>query len=758
MNYISEVSAVGRDATPRPAKITERVFDLGEFLRLLGRRKVPIIAFVIACCVIAIAILQAVTPIYTGVAEVLIQIRQHNITDIKAVFTDELTDKAAVSSEIEVLRSRGLAEQVADQLKIIQDPEFNPALQPPSPLARLQVAIGDLLLAHLPASASAALGLNRPQPLSQDEELRLQRQAAIENFVERLSILPKGESRVIIISFDSESPEKAARVANAFADSYIMDQLDQKYEATRRANHWLSGKLDELRKKVSVSEGAVVAYRRQAGLIQGQQGDLLVSQQISELNGQLIISRTERAAAEARLGQVRELIRSSGGADAAREAVDSPVIIQLIAQETETKRKVAELQQEYGERHPRLVNAKAELRDVQAKLSSEVAKIVKTLENEAAVARAREAALQRALQQLESRVSQANTAGVQLRALEREADADKSLLEQFLTRSEQINAQTDFGIQQANARIISRANVPLYPSAPQKMLLLILTFVASAILAVLCVLLIEMLHRGFRSGEQIEEATGVRALGLIPMLKGGGRKGRHPEMTLVKHPSSLFGESVRSLYTSILISQNQAPPKTILVTSSFPKEGKTTLSACLARMCAMSGKRTVIVEADLRKPQVHKRLGVPQGPGLIEYFLGETDLSQVFYRDEVSGAYVIPSGKTTIDATKLLDSPEMGQLLAGLSAQFDLVILDTPPIMAVADARVLAPQVDGVVFAVRWARTDREVVKLALKKLKDSGARLLGSVLTQVDVEQHAQYGYGDSGYYHKGIKSYYHH
>ncbi len=758
MNYISEVSAVGRDATPRPAKITERVFDLGEFLRLLGRRKVPIIAFVIACSVIAIAILQAVTPIYTGTAEVLIQIRQHNITDIKAVFTDELTDKAAVSSEIEVLRSRGLAEQVADQLKIIQDPEFNPALQPPSPLARLQVAMGDLLLAHLPASASAALGLARPQPLSQDEELRLQRQAAIENFIKQLSILPKGESRVIIISFDSESPEKAARVANAFADSYIMDQLDQKYEATRRANQWLSGKLDELRKKVSVSEGAVVAYRRQAGLIQGQQGDLLVSQQISELNGQLIISRTERAAAEARLGQVRELIRSSGGADAAREAVDSPVIIQLIAQETETKRKVAELQQEYGERHPRLVNAKAELRDVQAKLSSEVAKIVKTLENEAAVARARESALQRALQQLESRVSQANTAGVQLRALEREADADKSLLEQFLTRSEQINAQTDFGIQQANARIISRANVPLYPSAPQKLLLLILTFVASAILAVLCVLLIEMLHRGFRSGEQIEEATGVRALGLIPMLKGGGRKGRHPEMTLVKHPSSLFGESVRSLYTSILISQNQAPPKTILVTSSFPKEGKTTLAACLARMCAMSGKRTVIVEADLRKPQVHKRLGVPQGPGLIEYFLGETDLSQVFYRDEVSGAYVIPSGKTTIDATKLLDSPEMGQLLAGLSAQFDLVILDTPPIMAVADARVLAPQVDGVVFAVRWARTDREVVKLALKKLKDSGGRLLGSVLTQVDVEQHAQYGYGDSGYYHKGIKSYYHH
>jgi capsular exopolysaccharide synthesis family protein len=755
---MSDLSAVSRETNRSPASVTERVFDLGEFLRLISRRKTPIIAFVVACCIAAVIILQSITPIYTGVAEVLIQVRQHNITDIKAVFTEELTDKAAITSEIEVLRSRGLAEQVADQLKILQDPEFNPALQPPSPVARLKDSIRNLLLAHLPAGAVAALGLAPEPPLSQDEELRLQRQAAIDNFMDRLSVLPKGESRVIIVSFDSVSAEKAARVANAFADTYILDQLDQKYEATRRANTWLSGKLDELRKKVAVSEGAVVGFRRQAGLIQGQQGDLLVSQQISELNGQLIIARSERAAAEARLGQVRELIRSSGGADAAREAVDSPIIVALVAQETETKRKVAELQQEYGERHPRLVNAKAELRDVQAKLTSEVAKIVKTLENEAGIVRARESALQRALQQLESRVSQANTSGVQLRALEREADADKSLLEQFLTRSEQINAQTDFGIQQANARIISRANVPLFPSAPQKTLLLVLTFVASAILAVLCVLLVEMLHRGFRSGEQIEELTGVRALGLIPMMRGSRRKGREPEMMLVKHPSSLFGESVRSLYTSILISQNQTPPKTILVTSSFPKEGKTTLSACLARMCAMSGKRTVIVEADLRKPQVHKRLGVPQGPGLVEYFLGETDLSQVFYRDEVSGVYVIPSGKTSIDATKLLDSPEMGQLLAGLSAQFDLVILDTPPIMAVADARVLAPQVDGVVFAVRWARTQREVVTLALKKLKDSGARLIGAVLTQVDVEQHAQYGYGDSGYYHKGIKSYYHH
>jgi capsular exopolysaccharide synthesis family protein len=285
---------------------------------------------------------------------------------------------------------------------------------------------------------------------------------------------------------------------------------------------------------------------------------------------------------------------------------------------------------------------------------------------------------------------------------------------------------------------------------------MIIVILGASVAGVLLVLLLEFLNRGYRSGEQIEETTGVRALGLVPLIKGSRRKKRQPETTLVRHPTSLFGEAVRSIYTSILFSQNQTPPKTLLVTSCFPKEGKTTLSSCLARLCAMSGKHTVIVEGDLRKPQLHTRFGIPQGPGLVEYFLGETDLSHILYRDELTGAYVIPSGRASIDASKLLDSPEMGRLLAGLADQFDLVLLDTPPVMAVADARVLAPQVDGVVFVVRWSKTDREVVKLGLKNLADSGGRLVGAVLSMVDVEQHAQYSFGDSGYYHKGVKSYY--
>ncbi|VUX46850.1 conserved hypothetical protein [Candidatus Defluviicoccus seviourii] len=756
MNYFSDMTRVTREATRAPLALTERVFDLGDFLRLLNRRRPLILGFVAASLLIAYLVLQWMTPIYTGTAELFLEKTQTNITDIKAVLTEAVDDPTGLSSEIEVLRSRGLADKVVDKLRLTEDPEFNKALLAPSPIERARQRVAALASAYVSEDFLVWIGLIQPDQLTPEEEQLAQQEKTVNAFLKRLSVFPKGESRVINVSFDSESPTKAAQIANAVADAYILDQLDQRYEATRRANEWLGSKLDDLRTKVARSDGAVESYRQRAGLIQGGQGSLLVSQQVTDLNSQLIIARTERAAAEARLSQVRQLVRAQGGADAARDVLSSPIVQALSAQETEVKRKLAELEQEYGERHPRLINVKAELRDVRAKLNAEVGKVVRTLENEVAVAQAREAALAQSLRQVEGRVSQANTASVQLRALEREANADKQLLELFLNRAEQINAQTDLAIHQSNARILSKATLPHAPSSPQKALMMAVILVASTLFVILAVLVIEFLHRGFRSGEQIEEMTGVRALGLIPAIKNSRRKGRQPELVLVKQPQSLFGEAVRSVYTSILFSQTQEPLKTILITSSYPKEGKTTLAVCLARMCALSGKRTVLVEADLRKPQVHRRISAPQGPGLVEYFLGEAELSQILHYDEVSGAYVIPCGKASVDASKLLDSPEMSRLLASLAAQFDLVLLDTPPIMAVADARILTPQVDGVVYAVRWAKTPREVVKLGLKTLGETTGHVVGAVLTMVDVEQHAQYGFGDSGYYHKGIKSYY--
>ena len=405
---------------------------------------------------------------------------------------------------------------------------------------------------------------------------------------------------------------------------------------------------------------------------------------------------------------------------------------------------MAELHEEFGDRHPRMISAKAELADVQGKIQREISKVVNALENEVGVARARETALERGLDQLKARLSQSNTAEVQLRALERDADASRAMLESFLARFEQTSAQLDSSVSDTNARIISRADVPVNPSFPPSKLIVAVALIGSALFAALIVLGIEQMDRGYRSGDQIEKATNLRSLGLVPMVRGGS--GKNPAAHLLRHPSSMFGESIRSLYTSILLSPGEAPPKKLMVTSSQPKEGKTTIAICLGRMRALSGHSTVIIEADLRRPSIHRALGIPRRPGLTDLILGDVQLPDVLIKDADSGAYIIPAGKLAPDPTEILTSPRMKELLNELSREFELVVVDLPPIVAVADARLLAPQVDSAVLVVRWAKTGREVVSLAAKQLQEAGGRIAGAVLSMVDSKKHARYGFADFG------------
>lgn len=753
MNYVSE----RHDAqTPGvlPARPAERAFDFAELLRMFWRRKSLVLGIVVLLVGLAAVGLTVMTKLYTAQTDLMIESREQKVSDLQAVLGDVLPDKEGLLSEIEVIRSRRIAGKVVDQLRLVEDSEFNDELQPAGVVASLLADARDALAGVLPADTFAAFFSGEDPKLSPEERLAREREAVIDEFLEQLAVSVKGQSRVIVIYFTSKDADKAATIANAVADAYILEQLEAKFEATQRANRWLAGKLQDLRRQVADSEGAVEEYRRRAGLLQSKDGTL-ISQQVADLNAQLVMARSDRAAAEARLEQVQQMIRAAGDAQAAAEVLGSPTIQELSKQEAEVKRKLAELSQEMGDRHPRLISVRAELQDLQGKIKAEVGKVVQKLENEAAVARAREAALQRSAQALEARLGQANASEVQLRALERDADANKALLQQFLARFEEITAQSDLGAQQTNARVLSRAVAPDKPSEPKTLQVLLLVTVAASAFAAAMVLLVENMDRGFRSGEQIEQDIGARTLGLVPTLKSKRRDGG-PQGYVVKNPSSLFGEAVRGVYTSILVSHAKPAPRTVLITSSQPKEGKTTLACCLTRMCAISGKRVVIVETDLRKPSVHRAFGLPQSPGLLDYCRGEATREQILHLDQATGAYVVPAGRSGIDPAKALGSAEVRRLLAELAQEFDLVVVDSPPLMAVSDARLIAPEMDATVFVVRWGRTHREVVRHGIKDLLESGASVAGVVLSMVDPGKHSRYGFGDSGYYYHGVKSYY--
>ena len=727
---------------PRAAADDGAEIDLRDLLRVLWRRKTAIVGTVVLLTALALIVLFQIAPRYTATALVMIDPRETQIVDIEAVMSGLPGDLETIQSEIEIIQSRGLAEKAIRKLKLYDDPEFNARLRPDS----FWDSVGSVVGGWTQAVFSGPDG----PPTRLELEFDLERVAIIDSFLEKLEVGRRGRSRVIEIAFESENPQTAVQGANAIADLYVVEQLEARFEMTQRATVWLSDRLAELRQAVEVSESAVEAYRERAGLIKGERASL-ASQQISELNTELVLARSARAEAEARLRQVRNLLKSSGGVDSVAEVLSSPLIQRLREQEAGVERKIAELSTEYGDKHPRMINIRAEMGDLKGKIAAEVNKIVQNLRNEVSVVRAREKSLQASLQQLEQRVAELNTSEVQLRALQREANANRDLYETFLARFKETSTQED--MQRTDSRIIGRADIPIEPSFPKKRLILALVLVGSIFLGIVLAFAIEQLDHGFRSMEQVEHLTGIASIGLVPTIAKA--KGQ-PENYAVDKPTSILGEAVRTIYTSLVLSSVDAPPRVVLITSALPEEGKTTISLLLGRMFALLGKRSIIIDTDLRRPQVHTKLGIPVAPGLVELLTGEATLEDVIHKDEATGADVIPAGRAGPNAAELLNSERLKSLLRELAADYDLAILDSPPTMVVADSRVLAHLADKTILVVRWAATRREVAAMALKHLVDAGGSIAGTVLSRVNVRKHAGYGYGDSGYYYGASQKYY--
>lgn len=717
------------------------------FLRQIRRRKSIIGGTVALICSFVLLVLFQLTPLYTAKTYLMIDSRQSQVVDIEQVLSGLAGDSESIRSEVKVITSRGLATKVIAKLGLMNDPEFNSALKPrPGNIAFLNP------FSYLPDEWKAALfGENTDDSeAARRESTRIR---TINAFLSRLKVEPEGRSRIIEVAFSSESADKAAQIANAVSELYLVEQLEVKFDATRRATEWLNTRVEDLRAKVEASEQAVEVFRKQSGLVQGK-GTSLASQQISELNTQLILSNSKRVEAEARLRQVENLLNSVGGAESAAEVLSSTLIQRLREQEAEVQRKKAELDTEYGPRHPRMVNVNAEIDDLQNKIRQEVAKIVTGLRNEVGVSRAREDSLASGLERLKVEVSALNSSEVRLRALEREANANRSLFESFLGRLKETTSQTD--VQQADARIISPADTPQSPAFPKKRIIMLVVFIGALVIGVALAALIEHLDHGFRSADELEKIAGVSALGLIPAVNAKTIGKLTLPDYIVQKPRSTFAESLRTVHTGILLSNVDNPPKVILVTSSVPGEGKSTISMSLARVLARTGKSVALVDADLRRPTIADSMGLKQKPGLVDVLSGQVTLEDALQADKVVGLDILTAGSHGPSPIDLLGSDLMKRLLQRLTAEHDVVIIDSAPVLAVSDSRVLARMADTTLFVVRWAHTRRETALSGLKQMAGTHSNLAGVVLTQVNVRKHAQYGYGDSGYYHGHAAKYY--
>jgi capsular exopolysaccharide synthesis family protein len=715
--------------------------DLRDIWRVLVRRRWLIVATVAILTGAAIAVVLVLPPRYSAEAMLMVGDQQPRMLDLQAVVAG--TDSELIESEVQIMRSRRIAHLVIDKLQLLSDPAFADEAEKRGFWARTTSWFGGQGGNSKSSTQEGVAKSGHTEAVdaaAPEESVRQSR--AIDALLKRLDVAAKGRSRVVSVAFESSDPKTAAAVANAVVDTYIEDGLDNKLRATVQANRWLASRVDDLRTQVIDTDRLVQQHKAQAGITEGRQAGL-ANEQISSVSEQLIQAGAERAQADARLWQAQH----SGRSDASSDVAASPVVQKLRADDAELRRKIAVGNQFMGEKAPEMVQLQAQLTANEAALGAETSKIVAGLANAAAVAHAREDSLKASLARMRQDADRIKSADVSIDAEQQEAQANHGLYDKLLQRAKETSIEA--GLQQPDAHVISHADVPIRPSYPNKPVIVGLAFVGASMLAALLVLGLENLDQGFRDLGQVEQTLGVPALGFVPQL----RTGEYADSHVLAKPFSAYSEAIRGIYTSLILSDVDRPPRVILVTSSLPGEGKSAISTSLARLVARSGKRVLVIDSDLRKPRLHEAFGVPLKPGLIDHLAGKATIEEVFYRDTESSALVMPSGTHAPNPADVFTSEHMRKLLGTLSGMFDLIILDSAPLLAVSDARSLCPLADKVLFALRWQHTRTAAALPAIRQIISANGDLAGVLLTMTDTRRLLSYS-GDA-YYFSQLRKY---
>jgi succinoglycan biosynthesis transport protein ExoP len=724
-------------------------------LQLLStfRRRLRVFAAVFAVVVAGVIVVTLEqTPRFTATSYVMIDTRKRDVSKIDAVLSGLPADSSAVDTEVEILKSRSLAGRVVQDLHLDQDPEFNVALRKPSMLKSVLSAPAALFHSAAPQTSGQALVDQKTVAAKKEYD------AVVDGVLKRLKVSRQGLTYVIAIDFTSTSPTKAADAANAFASDYLLEQLEAKFDATKQASQWLNDRLAQLRVQVETAENAVAAYRTQTGLI-GAVGSNLTEQEVSNLNQQLALAQASQAEQEAKVRTARQQLAGGSNGEDVGAALDSEVVKQLRQQRAEVSGKLADLQTKYGARHPEVQRVDRQLADLDAQIQQEINRSISNLDAQAQVARQRVGSIQASLGHARGTLAGNNTAAVRLNELERNATSVRTLYESFLNRFKETTTQQ--GMEDSDARVVSKAKIPSSQSFPKLGLNLGLGVIFGLLAGVGAIFLAEALDSGLATSEDIERFLGVASLGSVPLLSStaGLDKGaaqQSPADMIVEKPLSAFAEAFRNLRTSIVYSRVDKPVRVIAITSSLPGEGKTTTAFCLGRAMAMSGSRTVVVDCDVRRRNINRLLAHEPAVGLMEVLAGKATLDQALVLDSASGAWFLPLARSSFTPKDLFGGQAMENLLTELKSRFEFVLLDTAPVLPVADTRSLAPKADVVVFLTQWRRTPRRAVQAAFELLRSVGADIAGVALTQVDVREQAKYGYGDAGYYYRSYRKYY--
>lgn len=731
--------------------------DLG---RIVGAFRRHVVVFVVTVVSVtgAVALLTSqLSRSYSASAMLLIEQQAVPVFDMRSVADGATAAPAShevsLATQVNLLTSRSHARRAVEELALTNVAEFQPQ---PKLLERTR-AFGHGVVQRVawslgakPVNGNEGDGADGSGPLAGAVDAQPSAAApegrqdgseainhAVDHLLDQLSVNRDGLSEALVVRFSAGDAELAAAVTNTVVDIYLRQQVERKVAAIDAAERWVRERLAVLRDELLEAERRIERYRVANNLQESRDG-ILETQQLASLNTQLIAAQADRRVAEARLARFREIQANGGTQELINEIGASPMIDNLRQQDTALQLSAAQLSREFGPQHPRMLEIAAERDELRLELDNEIARIIGSIADEVARAAALETGIEAALAEARGSSAVVQEASVELRELEREAAARRAVYEAMLGRLQEIQEQRD--LLRPDARVISTAPVPDEPSFPKPSIMLAAGFLGSLGLGVLLVTVAELRDRTLRNSRQIERTLGLPTLALVPTIDHL-RPGETPAGYLVERPHAAYAEAIREVEaTRRMLAEPAEGGRVVLVTSSLPGEGKTSLATSLALTAARNGRRTILVDLDLRCPSVKPMLSVPQISG------GTTRMLDLLVLGDEAGV-----------ANRILIRPAMlRQLIEQLRNTYDQVIIDSAPLLGLADTKTLTGLADQVLFVVRWGSTPEAAARAALQSLHSSASTVVGVVLTRVDMKKHAKYGYGDAiSYYHRYRKYY---
>jgi polysaccharide biosynthesis transport protein len=718
----------------------DTTFDIRAMIDGLAHRWLMIVTIALCFFLVTFAGLMTTSPAYEASVQVLIfdpQWQTEAPSDERRA-SGENFDTVAINTEIEVLRSAALSLRVARELRLDEHREFQLHSRVEELLEHHHFGIGyDTLTPRTEVALESA----------KVKDKRVEIAAAI--LRQRVHVNRVPSSYVLVVSITSESPQLAQLLVATVVDDYFADQRETRQKALQKMALWLQERLFDLKARVVDTETAMEKLKAQSGLSDTEKGSVN-EQQITDLNAQLMLARAEVAEKRARLVQARQPSKGVDAPLSLSEALISPLMGQLRLQQSEMRRREAQLRAKLGNGHAEVLAIDTQLAGIDKAINDEAEQGVADLQSTLDIADRREQSLETSLGQLTAKRGNSGDY-VKLQQLRRVADADSKLYETYLSEYNEIGSRASFQV--VGARIISPAELPTDPIFPRhKPLICLGAGSLGLVIGMLLALLADYFQPRVRTGAQAERMFGYPVLGGVPLVSqqksSSARADDQLLQTIVDAPLSTFSEVIRAIRISLGLPDQHHDPVVVLVTSCLPGEGKSTIAMLLAASSAASHKKTMLVDCDLRGRAVSQRVG-KQMPGLAELLSGTADLESVTVRDALTGCFVIPAGERSDNPGDLLSSKQMREMLVQLRSEFDYIVLDTPPLLSVVDTLTLLPIADKILLAVDSNQARYDVLTEAFGLLRSEPDRLAGMVFNKLSHKQLTHYRYGA---YYNGV------